>query len=86
MLTNNIQDINTYDEIACRFASVIYDNMLVKRYGVNPCKKQYHSNRTLLEYEKLILNQLLEGDCKPCRQDEVCYLEVPKCCNKCENK
>lgn len=38
MLTNDINKVEEANSIAKKFASVVYNEMMTKKYGVKPCK------------------------------------------------
>lgn len=83
MLTNDIQDINISNSISARFATVIYNKMLYERYGINSCHIKSKSTKDIVEYEKMVLSKMVDGDCKPdppCK----CELIVPECPNPCK--
>ena len=64
MLTEDINSINNYYRISCKFATIVYNKMMVKRYGVKTCKECGSNdivggkNIHILDYEKLRLSQM----------------------------
>jgi hypothetical protein len=83
MLTNEIQDINITNTISIRYANVVYNKMLYERYGINSCYLKSKSTKDILNYEKMILSKMIDGDCRPtCKCEK--YLIVPECPNPCK--
>lgn len=82
MLTNDIQAINNARKVTYKFASVAYNDMMTKRYGIKPCKQCGNNDKVgkynihILEYEKMILSEMSEENCcseykpvcPPCKQ------------------
>lgn len=84
MLTNNPYDINKTNEIEKSFASLVYSNMLSKRFGIRSCKTIVGKNRIKVDYELMKLSKQLEDDCAPKPIKKPCLLDIPPCC-KCDD-
>lgn len=90
MLTNNEKEIEKAISIYTKFANVMYNKMLTKKYGIKPCKPcgdednigKY--NIHVLEFQRQKIGELSDGDCSECstipEPVTPCSQESMNCC------